>query len=168
MLSLIEDILRLSRLDEQIPGDLQPVELHELARQCADKLQPMAAKLHVTISVEGERVVVPGDRLLLEEMIANLAENSLKYNRPRGSVVITTGSRSGRAFLSVKDTGVGIAPEHQARVFERFYRVDKSRSRQIGGTGLGLSIVKHGATLHRAEIDLQSTPGVGTCITLQF
>jgi len=101
-------------------------------------------------------------------MITNLIENAIKYNKVGGAVTVETGSRNGHAFLAVRDTGVGIPEEHQPRVFERFYRVDKSRSKQTGGTGLGLSIVKHGAQLHRATVDLQSTPGKGTCITLQF
>ncbi|MBR4080500.1 MAG: PAS domain-containing protein [Clostridia bacterium] len=168
LLTLIEDILHLSRLDEQVDSDMQPVDLTALAQHVAEKLAPLARKVDVPVRVTGEKVIVPGDPLLLEEMIANLVENSLKYNRPGGTVDVETGTRDGRVFLAVRDTGVGIPPEHQERVFERFYRVDKSRSRQIGGTGLGLSIVKHGAQLHRAAVQLESEPGKGTCITLQF
>ena len=168
LLSLIEDILRLSRMDEEIPRELQPVDLHALAQHCADKLSPHSRRAQVTVEVKGARVIVPGDSSLLEEMITNLVENAIKYNKIDGTVTVETGSRDGRAFLSVTDTGVGIPLEHQSRVFERFYRVDKSRSKQTGGTGLGLSIVKHGAQLHRATVDLKSTPGKGTCITLQF
>ena len=118
--------------------------------------------------MQGDSAWVKGDGAQLEEMLTNLMENGVKYNVPGGSVTVTTGLRQGRPFASVKDTGVGIAPEHQSRVFERFYRVDKSRSKQTGGTGLGLSIVKHGAQAHHAEITLESQVGKGTCITLTF
>ena len=109
-----------------------------------------------------------GDRVLLEEMLTTLIENGVKYNRPGGSVTVSVWEEDGRPHVRVSDTGVGIAPEHQARVFERFYRVDKSRSKQTGGTGLGLSIVKHGAQVHHAEITLESRVGQGTAITLAF
>ena len=168
LLSLIEDIIRLSRMDEEIPRELQPVDLHALAQHCAEKLSPYSQRHQITVEVRGKRVIIPGDATLLEEMITNLVENAIKYNKPGGSVTVETGSRQDHAFLSVTDTGVGIPEEHQQRVFERFYRVDKSRSKQTGGTGLGLSIVKHGAQLHRANVELKSTPGKGTCITLQF
>ena len=168
LLTLIEDILRLSRMDEEIPRELQPVDLNALALHCAEKLQPLSRRANIAVSVQGGRVIVPGDSSLLEEMITNLIENAIKYNKVGGSVTVETGRRDGHAYLSVTDTGVGIPEELQHRVFERFFRVDKSRSKQTGGTGLGLSIVKHGAQLHRATVDLQSTLGKGTCITLRF
>lgn len=104
----------------------------------------------------------------LEQMIFNLTDNAINYNKPQGSVTLTTGTESGRPFVQVSDTGIGIAPADQQRVFERFYRVDKSHSKMTGGTGLGLSIVKHGAALHHAEVELKSALGEGTCITLRF
>ena len=168
LLSLIEDIIRLSRLDEGVVGEMVPVELRRLAENCAAKLRTAAMQADVTLQVQGDSAWVKGDAAQLEEMLTNLMENGVKYNVPGGSVTVTTGLRQGRPFAAVKDTGVGIAPEHQSRVFERFYRVDKSRSKQTGGTGLGLSIVKHGAQVHHAEITLESQVGKGTCITLTF
>ena len=168
LLSLIEDIIRLSRLDEGVVGEMVPVELRRLAENCAVKLRTAAMQADVTLQVQGDAAWVKGDAAQLEEMLTNLMENGVKYNVPGGSVTVTTGVRQGRPFAAVKDTGVGIAPEHQSRVFERFYRVDKSRSKQTGGTGLGLSIVKHGAQVHHAEITLESQVGKGTCITLTF
>ena len=168
MLSLIEDILRLSKLDEGAVGEKQPIDLQMLAHSCVSKLGDMAARQDVTMTVEGESAVVLGDRTLLEEMLINLVDNAVKYNKPHGSVTITTGMEGARPRIAVADTGVGIPEEHQSRVFERFYRVDKSRSKDTGGTGLGLSIVKHGAQLHNADLRLKSTPGKGTVITLLF
>ena len=168
LLSLIEDIIRLSRLDEGVVGEMVPVELHHLSQVCMGKLSAAAARADVSMHIQGEAVWVQGDSPQLEEMLTNLIENGVKYNVPGGRVTITTGLMDGRPFASVRDTGVGIAPQHQSRVFERFYRVDKSRSKQTGGTGLGLSIVKHGAMIHHAEILLESEIGKGTCITLLF
>lgn len=168
LLSLIEDILRLSRLDEGVAGEQQPCDLLVLARTCAEKLRGMAEERGVTLAVDGAPATVTGDRVLLEEMLTNLLENGVKYNRPGGHVWVTAGVEAGQPFARVRDDGVGIAQEHQARVFERFYRVDKSRSKQTGGTGLGLSIVKHGAMLHHARVSLASQPGQGTTVTLTF
>ncbi len=168
LLSLIEDILRLSRLDESVAGEQQPCDLLALSRTCAEKLRGMAEERGVTLAVDGAPATVTGDRVLLEEMLTNLLENGIKYNRPGGHVWVTVGAAEGQPFARVRDDGVGIAPEHQARVFERFYRVDKSRSKQTGGTGLGLSIVKHGAMLHHARVCLESEPGQGTAVTLTF
>ncbi len=168
MLSLIEDILRLSKLDEGAVGEKQPIDLLLLARSCASKLSDFAHLQNVTLTVEGASAVVLGDRTLLEEMTLNLLDNAVKYNVRGGRVQVTTAMDGQRPCITVADTGVGIPEEHQSRVFERFYRVDKSRSKETGGTGLGLSIVKHGAQLHAAEITLRSKPGEGTTITLRF
>ena len=116
----------------------------------------------------GDDGVINGVRRLLYEIVYNLCDNAIKYNNPGGSVKVTVAQKSSKVLLSVQDTGIGISPEHQEKVFERFYRVDKSHSRQSGGTGLGLSIVKHAVAYHKAEIQLESTPGKGTTITIQF
>lgn len=131
-------------------------------------LQVSAAKHKVTLDFSGEECSIYGVRQILYEMCFNLCENAIKYNREGGNVKISLESVGDKIRWSVKDTGIGIAPEHQGRVFERFYRVDKSHSRKTGGTGLGLSIVKHGAALHHAEINLESASGEGTEITLVF
>ncbi|MGN0777540.1 MAG: ATP-binding protein [Aristaeellaceae bacterium] len=168
LLSLIEDIIRLSRLDEGVTGEHVAVELHRVAEGCVSKLRPAAEAAKVTLTVQGEPAWVTGDPAQIEEMLTNLIENGVKYNVAGGEVDVTTGMKQGAPFASVRDTGVGIAPEHQTRVFERFYRVDKSRSKQTGGTGLGLSIVKHAAQAHHADISLTSKVGQGTCVTLTF
>jgi len=169
LLTLIEDILRLSHLDEGVMGEKTPVELLDLSRSCAEKLAPLAETSNVTLDVQGTAASILGDRALLEEMVTNLMENGVKYNHPGGRVTARVGTaKDGGVQIAVSDTGVGVAPEHQSRIFERFYRVDKSRSKQTGGTGLGLSIVKHGAQAHHAEIALESQVGKGTSITLSF
>ena len=122
-------------------------------------------KAYLLLSVQTESAVVQGSRGLLTELCQNLCDNAIRYNRPGGKVEVTVSNVPGGVELCVKDNGIGIAPEHQQRVFERFYRVDKSRSKATGGTGLGLAIVKHIAILHNAKIDLESEAGKGTCIT---
>ena len=170
LLSLIEDIIRLSQLDaggEEIP--FEPIELQPLCCTVRRRLQSKADRLGLKIECAGENATVSGQRRTLEQMVFNLADNALAYNRPNGSVTIETGTDSdGAPFVRVSDTGIGIAPADQKRVFERFYRVDKSHSKMTGGTGLGLSIVKHGAALHGAALTLDSTLNVGTRITLTF
>lgn len=169
LLALIEDIIHLSRLDEG--GEtvaFEPVELSALCDTVRGRLQSKAAGKGITLRIEGEPAAVSGQRRTLEQMIFNLTDNAINYNKPQGSVTLTTGTESGRPFVRVADTGIGIAPADQQRVFERFYRVDKSHSKMTGGTGLGLSIVKHGAALHHAEVELKSALGEGTCITLWF
>lgn len=170
LLSLIEDIIRLSQLDaggEEIP--FEPIELQPLCCTVRSRLQSKADRLGLKIECAGENATVSGQRRTLEQMVFNLADNALAYNRPNGSVTIETGTDSdGAPFVRVSDTGIGIAPADQKRVFERFYRVDKSHSKMTGGTGLGLSIVKHGAALHGAVLTLDSTLNVGTRITLTF
>lgn len=169
MIRLVEDILRLSQLDEGGSSlQTEEVDLYHLAQEVAGRLTPAAVKGQVTLEVTGGPVRISGVRQLLDEMISNLCDNAIKYNRPGGRVTISV-SRSDRgAELSVSDTGIGIPPEDQSRVFERFYRVDKSHSKEIGGTGLGLSIVKHGAAFHNAKVSLQSTEGEGTTVRLVF
>lgn len=170
LLSLIEDIIRLSQLDaggEEVP--FEPIELLSLCGTVRSRLQSKADRLGLSIECRGAAATVSGQRRTLEQMVFNLADNALAYNRPNGSVTLETGTNSsGAPFVRVSDTGIGIAPADQPRVFERFYRVDKSHSKMTGGTGLGLSIVKHGAALHHAEITLDSTPNVSTKITLTF
>ena len=169
LLALIEDIIHLSRLDEG--GEtvsFEPVELSALCDTVRDRLQSKAAGKGIALRIEGEPAAVSGQRRTLEQMIFNLTDNAINYNKPQGSVTLTTGTENGRPFVQVSDTGIGIAPADQQRVFERFYRVDKSHSKMTGGTGLGLSIVKHGAALHHAEVELKSALGEGTCITLRF
>jgi two-component system phosphate regulon sensor histidine kinase PhoR len=168
LLSLVEDILRLSKLDEGAIEERQPVELLMLAQACVSKLRDYAHKSEVTLSAEGAPAIVMGDRSLLEEMAINLIDNAIKYNKKNGSVAVLVGTEGGRPYFTVKDTGLGIPPEHHHRVFERFYRVDSSRSKETGGTGLGLSIVKNGAQLHGATVSLQSEPDKGTEITISF
>jgi two-component system phosphate regulon sensor histidine kinase PhoR len=169
LISLINDIMKLSRLDEE--SDLPPkedVDLHELSQRVADDLKPVAGKNNIFIDVTGDSAHVLGVNQLLYEMAYNLCENAIKYNYPGGKVTMETVSDDKNVKLIVSDTGIGIPMEHQKRVFERFYRVDRSHSKEIGGTGLGLSIVKHGAIYHDAEVSLESTPGKGTTITLTF
>ena len=169
MIALVDDIIKLSKLDEnaQLPP-MEPVDLYALSREVLDSLQSTAEKQQVQLRLKGGPAVVTGLWQLLNEMVYNLADNAIKYNRPGGSVTVTVSVEKGLPTLTVTDTGIGIPEAAQERVFERFYRVDKSHSKQIGGTGLGLSIVKHGAQLHGAQLSLQSTPGQGTSVSLRF
>ena len=139
-----------------------------LLQDIAEYLRDEAEKKQVSISVSGYPVFVLGVGKILDEMIYNLCDNAIKYNRPGGSVWIELSMQNKKILLTVRDNGIGIPEEHQSRIFERFYRVDKSHSREIGGTGLGLSIVKHGAIFHNAELLLESTPGEGTSVTIAF
>ena len=169
LISLINDIIKLSRLDEE--ADLPPkkdMDLHELLLRVADDLKPVAGKNNIFIDVKGEETHINGVDQLLYEMVYNLCDNAIKYNFPGGKVIMETLTDEKSTKLIVEDTGIGIPPEHQKRVFERFYRVDRSHSKEIGGTGLGLSIVKHGAMYHDAEVSMESTPGKGTRITITF
>ena len=169
MIHLVEDIIRLSRLDEsQWDSSRETVELHALAGEVLESLQSAAARNQVTLTLRGSAARVSGFRQLLENIIGNLCSNAIKYNRPGGSVTVTVCPDGDAVLLIVRDTGIGIPQEHQSRIFERFYRVDKSHSKQVGGTGLGLSIVKHAALIHDASIDLQSTVGKGTTVTVRF
>ena len=169
LIDLVNDIIHLSRLDEEgYEPEREPVDLFDLASDTLDSLRTQADKQLVRLKQEGAHVTVTGVWRLLGEMVYNLCDNAIKYNVPGGSVTVETGQRGGCAYLTVSDTGVGIPAEHQSRVFERFYRVDKSHSKAIGGTGLGLSIVKHGAQFHGAALSLESAPGAGTKITITF
>lgn len=167
--NLVEDIIDLSRLEEG-GGDMtwEDTDLYTLCDDVLQSLEPVAKRQAVTLRLVGESLQVRGVYQVLREMIYNLCDNAIKYNRSGGSVTVTVARSAGRASVTVADTGIGIPYEDQSRVFERFYRVDKSHSRAIGGTGLGLSIVKHAAALHGAEIKLQSQPEDGTVITVLF
>ena len=164
LVTLIEDIIRLSQLDEGVELPVESVALRPLAEETVSSLHDAAAAKNVTLSVTGEAVTVRSVRRLLSEILYNLCDNAIKYNVPNGSVTVDLSPTANGAALTVSDTGIGIPPEHQSRVFERFYRVDKSHSRQSGGTGLGLSIVKHAVQDLGGAIHLDSTPGQGTSI----
>ena len=164
LVNLIEDIIRLSQLDEGVALPAEPVDLLALAEEVKAILLPSAEEKNVSILVSGTGFSVVGVRRMLQEIIYNLCDNAIKYNVPGGSVTI----HAENSRLVVSDTGIGIPAEHKDRIFERFYRVDKSHSKASGGTGLGLSIVKHAVAYHKAEIHLESTPGKGTTITIQF
>lgn len=169
LITLIHDMMKLSHLDEGgSEMEKEPVDLMEIAKETAERLKPLADRKGITLEVLGETAAFTGIRMVLEEMLFNLCENAIKYNREGGRVTVLTGSSEEELFLQVKDTGIGIREEDQERVFERFYRVDKSRSKESGGTGLGLSIVKHGALVHEGRICLQSREGTGTRIRITF
>ena len=168
LVTLIDDIIRLSQLDEGGELPTEPVDLLTVSQEASQTLQDAAAARQVTVSVQGEPTVIPGVRRLLYEIVYNLCDNAIKYNRDGGRVDITVAHDADGSSVTVADTGIGIAPEHQARVFERFYRADKSRSKESGGTGLGLSIVKHAVQYHHGSIDLKSPPGEGTTIKVTF
>ena len=169
LITLIGDIIKLSRLDEnQVPMERESVDLLETARDVVQQLASVARKNGVTLVTNGSHGVVNGVRQVLGEMVYNLCENAVKYNRPGGRVWVDVRQAADHVELCVKDTGIGIPAAEQGRIFERFYRVDKSHSKAVGGTGLGLSIVKHGAALHHATIHVDSEPGEGTAITLTF
>ena len=164
LVALIEDIIRLSQMDEGVELPTEKVDILALAEEVQAILQPSAEEKHVRIAISGAGFCVVGVRRMLQEILYNLCDNAIKYNVPGGSVSVHVEN----SRLVVRDTGIGIPAEHQSRIFERFYRVDKSHSKASGGTGLGLSIVKHAAAYHKAEITLESTPGKGTTITIQF
>lgn len=169
LITLIGDIIKLSRLDEnQVPMERESVDLLETARDVVQQLASVARKNGVTLVTNGSHGVVNGVCQVLGEMVYNLCENAVKYNRPGGRVWVDVRQAADHVELCVKDTGIGIPAAEQGRIFERFYRVDKSHSKAVGGTGLGLSIVKHGAALHHAAIHVDSEPGEGTAITLTF
>ena len=168
LVTLIDDIIRLSQLDEGNAMPTEPVDLLAVSQEAAENLHDAAAARDVTVSVTGQPSVIPGVRRLLYEVVYNLCDNAIKYNRDGGRVDITVAHDADGSGVTVADTGIGIAPEHQSRVFERFYRVDKSHSKASGGTGLGLSIVKHAVQYHHGRIELESTPGTGTTIRVIF
>ena len=169
LVTLIGDIIRLSQLDEEL-SQVQPVrvDMASLVEECTDSLVISADKHKVSLETDVTPCTVRGDRNMLYELIYNLCDNAIRYNKENGSVLVSVKPRDGKVVLKVKDTGIGIPKEHQARIFERFYRVDKSRSKQTGGTGLGLAIVKHIAEQHKAQISLESEEGAGSVITVTF
>lgn len=167
LIVLIQDIIQLSRLDEkQFETEQSEIELLSLARQVTGALERAAEAKRVNVQVYGRPVLVPGVRAILEEIIYNLTENAIRYNKDGGSVDVTVGEKGGEAFIQVEDTGLGIADEYKPHVFERFYRVEKSHSRQSGGTGLGLSIVKRGAISQGGRVELESEQGEGSTFTV--
>jgi two-component system phosphate regulon sensor histidine kinase PhoR len=173
--SLVSDILTLSKMDEseragdsQLLGLKTECDLYQIAGDVTDRLQDKAKRAGVRLTLEGQKCMVVGNAGLLDEMVSNLCDNAIRYNRVNGKVYVWVYQIAGRPTLSVSDTGIGIPEEAQPKVFERFYRVDKSRSRSNGGTGLGLAIVKHAAAFHNAKIDLKSKLGEGTTITVTF
>lgn len=168
LVTLIDDIIGLSRLDEGGDFPTEQVELRALCAEAADELRAEAAGKNISIAVSGDEACVIGSRRLLWEIARNLCDNAVKYGREGGRVEMSVLDTPRAVVLRVEDDGIGIAPEEQQRVFERFYRVDKSRSRAAGGTGLGLSIVKHAAAWHRAEVTLESAPGKGTAVSVSF
>ena len=169
LIGLVNDIIQLSRLDENSTQfQRAPVDLYDLCAQSLERLSTVAARQSVTLALTGEHAEIIGVEQLLKEMIYNLLDNAIKYNVPGGSVTASVRKSAGRTILSVSDTGIGIPYAHQPRVFERFYRVDKSHSKEVGGTGLGLSIVRHAAQYHGARLELKSQPGKGTTITVTF
>ena len=169
LISLIDDIMQLSRLDEnQVPQQKEDVDLYLLAGDVLTRLQRKADAASVTLQLDGSSTMVHGIDYILDEIIYNLCENAIKYNRQGGKVTVFAGYERGTSVLRVTDTGIGIPKEDLERVFERFYRVDKSHNRQIPGTGLGLSIVKHGVAYHGGTINLESSEGVGTTVTVKF
>ena len=168
LINLVVDIIRITQLDGgEIPYDGK-IDIYAVSEDVVERLSPVAERAGVSIILEGERADVLGNRMILEEMIYNLSDNAIKYNKPDGYVRISCTSTEGEVCLSVSDNGIGIPKDKQPRVFERFYRVDKSHSKNIGGTGLGLSIVKHAALYHKARISLESELDVGTRITVRF
>ena len=169
LITLVEDIIKLSKLDEEsVELEKQEVDLYELTREIISRLSPQASQKNIRMEVTGEPVQYFGIRQILDEMIYNVCENAVKYNVENGRVSVWVGNTLQGPKVTVSDTGIGIPKEHHERIFERFYRVDKSHSKERGGTGLGLSIVKHGALLHGAKVTVDSAPGRGTRIEMQF
>ena len=168
LVSLINDIIRLSQLDEDSGTATESVDLFDIANEVMDVLTVSASKKQVKLCLNGESCVMNGVRRYLYEIVYNLSDNAIRYNKDGGTVLIDLKNKDGSIVLSVSDTGIGIPTEHQSRIFERFYRVDKSHSKETGGTGLGLSIVKHAVAYHGGTIKLESTPGEGTTITVEF
>ena len=169
LISLVDDILNLSRLDEaDVQLEREEFDLSELARDVANRLKPAAKKNGVVITTFGDKSMINGVKSIVDEMVYNLVDNAVKYNKHNGRVTVAVEKLPEGTSLMVSDTGIGIPQADMDRVFERFYRVDKSHSKEIGGTGLGLSIVKHGAAFHNAKVSLQSTEGEGTTVRLLF
>lgn len=169
LITLVEDIIKLSKLDEEsVELEKENVDLYEMTREIISRLSLQTAQKNIRMEVTGEPVNYFGIRQILDEMIYNVCENAVKYNVENGRVSVWVGNTLDGPKVTVSDTGIGIPKEHHERIFERFYRVDKSHSKERGGTGLGLSIVKHGALLHGAKVTVDSMPGRGTRIEMQF
>ena len=169
LITLVEDIIKLSKLDEEsVELEKQEVDLYDLTREIVSRLSPQAFQKNIRMELTGEPVKYVGIRQILDEMVYNVCENAIKYNNDGGRVTVWVGNTLEGPKITVADTGIGIPKEHHERIFERFYRVDKSHSKERGGTGLGLSIVKHGALLHGAKVSVDSSPGRGTKIEMQF
>lgn len=169
LITLVNDIIKLSNLDDKsVLMETEDVDLYELAKNVKDTLTPIADNCKVKLELYGEKTMLSGVPTILTEIIYNLADNAIKYNRENGKVTITVAPVNGKATLMVEDNGIGISKNDQSRIFERFYRVDKSHSKEVGGTGLGLSIVKHGIEHHKGKIKLESEINKGTKITVIF
>lgn len=169
LITLVEDIIKLSKLDEgEIEVEKEDVDLYEMTREIVSRLAPQAQARKVRVEVTGESVIYHGIRQVLDEMIYNICENAIKYNKEGGSLSVWVGATLQGKKVIVTDTGIGIPKDQQERIFERFYRVDKSHSKETGGTGLGLSIVKHGAMIHDAQIHVESEVGKGTKMEITF
>ncbi len=169
LITLVGDIIKLSQLDENaVEVEKSAVDLYEVSSDVVKRLQGNADKQNVSISLQGEPAVVHGARQILDEMIFNICDNAIKYNKTNGKVMVTVKNEGIRKVVTVADTGIGVPEADKDRIFERFYRVDKSHSKQIGGTGLGLSIVKHGAIYHDAQVELESKVGEGTVVRIVF
>lgn len=171
MITLVEDIIKVSKLDEeknQVDWQIEQVDLYKMCEETINRLEHAASKRNVAVMLSGGTQVIEGERYILSEMVYNITENAIKYNKENGRVWVKVYEDEGHKIVEVVDTGIGIDDSDKSRVFERFYRVDKSHSRAIGGTGLGLSIVKHGAIFHNATIKLDSKLGEGTTIKLIF
>ncbi|MBR6812533.1 MAG: PAS domain S-box protein, partial [Oscillospiraceae bacterium] len=168
LVALIEDIIRLSELDEGSQMPREAVSLKAVSEEACQTLSDAAKLKDVSLDITGDEGEIKGVRRLLFEIVYNLCDNAIKYNKAGGSVKVSVLENDKNVTLTVRDTGIGIPPEHQDKVFERFYRVDKSHSKQSGGTGLGLSIVKHAVQYHKGKISVESTPGEGTTISVTF
>ncbi len=169
LITLVSDIMKISELDEGVASlEKEQVDLYELSKDAVKRLTSIASKRNITLNVIGDTAYVYGAKRILDEMIFNLCDNAIKYNKEDGIVDVIIHTTDSKVNLTVRDTGIGIPQSEQGRVFERFYRVDKSHSKLVGGTGLGLAIVKHGALYHDAVISLESTEGKGTSVTITF
>ena len=169
LITLVSDIMKISELDEGVvPVEKENVDLYELSKDIIKRLTPIADKRNITFNIIGDTANVYGARKILDEMIYNLCDNAIKYNKENGTIDVIVNQAGGKTSVTVRDTGIGIPASEQSRVFERFYRVDKSHSKLVGGTGLGLAIVKHGAAYHDADVSLESTEGKGTSVTITF
>lgn len=169
MIRLVQDIITLSRLDEGEENTVKnKIDLYVLAEAICDELSPLAKEKDVVLEIAGTNVIIDGIPQLLHSMLYNICENGIKYNRPGGSVTISLEKHDKNVIVTIRDTGIGISKSDQKRIFERFYRVDKSHSKSVGGTGLGLSIVKHSVKLHNAKLEIESIVDEGTMFTITF